>query len=145
VAAVPAYAGIPITDREYSSSFGVYSAHRRAGLSHTDDEWRRIAQGPDTLIFLMGKTRCDLVVAKLAEFGRPASTPVAMIFDGTTPQQQTVVGTLATIVSQTQAMDVPGPGLIVVGNVVNARKHMDWFETRTAKQAADGRSKCPAE
>ena len=96
---------IPITDREYSSSFGVYSAHRRGGLSYADDEWRRIAQGPDTLIFLMGKTRCDLVVAKLVEFGRVGSTPVAMIFDRTTPEQQTVVDTLTTMVGQTQAPD----------------------------------------
>jgi hypothetical protein len=79
VAAVPAHAGIPTTDRNDSASFGVYGAHRRSGLSYTDDEWRRIAQGPDRLLFLMGRTRCELVVAKRVELGRPATTPVAII------------------------------------------------------------------
>ncbi|MHB8879516.1 MAG: uroporphyrinogen-III C-methyltransferase [Myxococcaceae bacterium] len=141
VSAVPAYAGIPITDREYASSFGAYSAHRKGGLSLSDDEWRRIAGGPDTLVFLMGKTRCTAVVEKLIEFGRPRSTPIALIFDGTSARQRTVVGTLETIVELAGSMKVPGPGLIVVGEAVRARSQMAWFEP----QSEEARDPCREE
>lgn len=128
VAAVPAYAGIPVTDREYGSSFGVYSAHRKGGLELSDVEWRRIAWGPDTLVFLMGKTRCDAIVRKLVEFGRPAATPAALVYDGTTPRQRRIVGTLGTIAELAASMEISGPGLIVAGDVVRAIAEMDWFE-----------------
>lgn len=125
--AVPAYAGIPVTDRELSSSFAVYSAHRQGGLCHSDAEWKRIADGPDTLVILMGKSRCEHVAQKLVDFGRPASTPVALIFDGTTCKQTTVVGTLGSIAARTRDLEIPGPGLIVIGEVVNAVPIMSWF------------------
>jgi uroporphyrin-III C-methyltransferase/precorrin-2 dehydrogenase/sirohydrochlorin ferrochelatase len=119
--AAPAYAGIPVTDREHGgSSLGVYSLHRRNGAELSDGEWRRMAQGPDTLVLMMGKTRLPQVVGKLTGFGRPASTPVAFIADGTTARQRRVLGTLETILSQVDVDSIAGPGLIVVGNVVKA-------------------------
>jgi L-threonine-O-3-phosphate decarboxylase len=133
VSAVPAYAGIPITDRDCASSFGVYSAHRKKGLEFSDEDWGRIAKGPDTLIFLMGRTRCQMLVEKLLEFGRPPSTPIAVICRGTTSTQRRVVGNLETISNQMEVFDLSGPTLIIVGEVVKLIPEMDWFNGWSAQ------------
>lgn len=129
VAAVPAYAGIPITDRLYGSSFGVYTIHKKGGASLSEEQWRRMAGGPDTLILLMGKTMLATVAEKLVLQGRPAATPAALITDGTTCRQKCFIGTLATIVGKVEkeADGNEGPGLIVVGEVVSAFSGMQWF------------------
>jgi uroporphyrin-III C-methyltransferase len=129
VAAAPAYAGIPITDREYGSSFGVYTIHKKDGAGLSEEQWRRMAGGPDTLILLMGKTMLATVAEKLVRQGRPAATPVALITDGTTCRQKCFIGTLATIVEEVErgTDGTEGPGLIVVGEVVSAFSGMQWF------------------
>ncbi|MBI5419726.1 MAG: uroporphyrinogen-III C-methyltransferase [Deltaproteobacteria bacterium] len=127
VSAVPAYAGIPLTDREHASSFAVYSAHKRGGLGFSDKEWERIAGDSGTLVFLMGVTRCRTVVEKLLAFGRSPETPIALISGGTTPGQRRVVGTLESFLSGKELPETSAPGLIVVGDVVRAIPEMDWF------------------
>jgi uroporphyrin-III C-methyltransferase len=129
VAAVPAYAGIPITDREFGSSFGVYTIHKKGGICLNEEQWRRMAQGPDTLVLLMGKTMLATAAEKLIRHGRPASTPVALITDGTTRKHKRFLGTLATIVDivEKNADGSEGPGLIVVGGVISAFSSMEWF------------------
>ena len=136
VAAVPAYAGIPITDREFGTSFGVYTIHKKDGAGLSEEQWRRMAQGPDTLILLMGKTMLATVADKLVRQGRPAATPVALITDGTTSRQKRFIGTLATIVEEVQktADGSEGPGLIVVGEVVSAFSGMDWFRPGSVEE-----------
>ena len=127
VSAVPAYAGIPLTDREYASSFAVYSAHRRGGIGFSDKEWERIAGDSGTLVFLMGVTRCGTVVEKLLAFGRSPETPIALISGGTTPGQRRVVGTLGSFLAGEEIPETAAPGMIVVGDVVRAIPEMDWF------------------
>ena len=127
VSAVPAYAGIPLTDREYASSFAVYSAHKRGGLGFSDKEWERIAGDSGTLVFLMGVTRCRTVVEKLLSFGRSPETPIALVSGGTTRGQRRVVGTLGSFLSGEELPQTTAPGLIVVGDVVRAIPEMDWF------------------
>jgi len=127
VSAVPAYAGIPLTDREYASSFAVYSAHKRGGLGFSDKEWERIAGDSGTLVFLMGVTRCRTVVEKLLSFGRSPETPIALVSGGTTRGQRRVVGTLESFLSGEELPHTTAPGLIVVGDVVRAIPEMDWF------------------
>lgn len=127
VSAVPAYAGIPLTDREYASSFAVYSAHKRGGIGFSDKEWERIAGDSGTLVFLMGVTRCRTVVEKLLAFGRSPETPIALISGGTTPGQRRVVGILGSFLSGEELPETTAPGLIVVGDVVRAIPEMDWF------------------
>ena len=129
VAAAPAYAGIPITDREYGSSFGVYTIHKKNGAALSEEQWRRMAEGPDTLILLMGKTMLTTVAEKLVRHGRPAATPVALITDGTTCRQKCFIGTLATIGEKVEreANGDEGPGMIVIGEVVSAFPEMQWF------------------
>ena len=129
LSAVPAYAGIPITDREYSAaSVGFYSLHRRAGAGLEDEEWRRIADGPETLVLFMGMTLLAQAVDKLKQYGRPGSTPIALISQGTLHEQQQIVATLDSILAHEELAKLPGPGLIVIGNVVNARDKMQWFK-----------------
>lgn len=119
IAAVPACAGIPVTDRECgAASLGVFSLHRRNGMPLDESEWRRMAQGPDTLVLLMGKTLLGQVAGKLVQYGRAPSTPIALIADGTTPHQHRVLGTLADIESRVDVGAIAGPALIVVGEVV---------------------------
>lgn len=126
IAAVPAYAGIPVTDREYgAASLGVFSLHRRDGMSLSESEWRRMAQGPDTLVLLMGKTLLGRIVEKLVQYGRPPATPIALIADGTTPRQRCVTGTLGDITGRVELEAIGGPALIVVGEVVRAAMPLD--------------------
>jgi uroporphyrin-III C-methyltransferase len=121
IAAVPALAGIPVTDREYgAASVGVFSLHRRNGASLSEDEWRRMAQGPDTLVLLMGKTLLARIAEKLIQYGRPPGAPVAFIADGTTPRQRRVIGRLDDIAARVDVDEIGGPALIVVGEVVRA-------------------------
>lgn len=128
LSAVPAYAGIPVTDREYgAASVGIYSLHRKSGGGLTDEEWRRMAQGPETLVLFMGMTLLATAVAKLLQYGRKADTPIALITQGTMADQREVVATLKTILECGGLNELPGPGLIVVGNVVQATSRMRWF------------------
>lgn len=127
VSAVPAYAGIPVTDREFgASSFGVYSLHLKNGRRLSPEEWRKMADGPDTLVLLMGVTAMDDIAENLVRYGRPKETPVAIVLQGTTPRQRTIQGTLGTIRDQVQCDALEGPGLVVVGDVVRAARQMHW-------------------
>lgn len=133
-------AGIPITDREFGSSFGVYTIHKNDGAGLSEEQWRRMAQGPDTLVLLMGKTMLATVAGKLVRQGRPAATPVALITDGTTSRQKRFIGTLATIVEEVdnKADGSEGPGLIVVGEVVSVFSGMEWFRPDSIPEFAGG-------
>lgn len=134
LSAVPACAGIPVTDREYgAASVGVYSLHRRSGVGLSEEQWRKMAEGPETLVLLMGMTVLSKAVEKLRLHGREGSTPIALITQGTLPEQREVVATLDTILEREELKELDGPGLIVVGNVVRARGLMGWFNPQ--KQA----------
>ncbi len=128
LSAVPAYAGIPVTDREYgAASVGIYSLHRRSGIGLSEEQWKRIAEGPETLVLFMGMSLLAVAVEKLRQYGRDGSTPIALISQGTMAGQREVVATLETICECGELNELPGPGLIVVGNVVQAKSRMDWF------------------
>lgn len=137
IASVPIYAGIPVTHRDCASSIGVYSGHLKNSGRFSDLEWRRIANGPDTLVFVMGKTRCHEIARKLIAFGRPAHLPAAIIFNGTLPTQHTLVGTLATLPHMLEHVHVEGPALIVIGKVVEKRDAMHWFAERVSDAPRD--------
>jgi len=123
--AVPAYAGIPLTHRNYASSFAVVTGHE-AIKSKSSVDWAKLATAVDTLVILMGLHNLPAIVAKLIAHGRAPETPAAMIQQGTTAQQQTVTGTLADIVEKSAALKAPA--LIVVGEVVGWREKLRWFD-----------------
>jgi len=128
--AVPAYAGIPVTHRSMASSFAVITGHEDPTKAVNSIAWDKIATGIDTLVFLMAMKNLPDIVAKLIENGRPRNTPVAVIKDGTRPEQQTVTGTLANIVEQVKKHKLGPPSVVVVGKVAGLRNKLRWFDNR---------------
>ena len=140
--AVPAYAGIPVTHRASASSFAVITGHEDPDREATRLRWQALAQGIDTLIFLMGVGRLESIAAQLIAHGRTAATPAAVIRQGTTPDQQTVVGTLASIAADVAQAGLTAPATLIVGEVVRLRERLSWFDTLAQAQES---SVVPAE
>ena len=128
--AVPAYAGIPVTHREITSSMTVVTGHVAPDRDRTDLDWEALSKRIGTLIFYMGARNLPFIAERLIEHGRPKDTPVALIQWGTTTEQRTLVGTLDDIVSRARNASFTPPVLIVVGEVVALRPQLDWFETK---------------
>ncbi len=125
--AVPAYAGIPVTHRRLASSFTVVTAHEDPDKNKSSIAWDKISSG-GTLVFLMGVKNLAQIVRQLIQDGRSPSTPAAVISHGTTPRQQTVVGTLEDIVSRVEEKELEPPAVIVIGEVVRLREQLRWFD-----------------
>lgn len=125
--AAPAYAGIPVTHRDFSSSFAIVTGHMRSGKSDTID-WKSLAKGIDTLAIYMGVGNLPYICEQLIKHGRPENTPVALVHWGTTTSQQTVTGTISTIVEIARTSEIKNPSMIVVGEVVKLRDKIQWFE-----------------
>jgi len=119
VVGVTARALIPLTTRGYGGSFAVATAHRAADGADPLD-WAALAR-MDTLVVLMGVERLDEVVARLGEHGRAPETPIALVENGTLPNERVVVGTLGDIVERAKRALVRPPAVIVVGEVVRLR------------------------
>ncbi|UCG10791.1 MAG: uroporphyrinogen-III C-methyltransferase [Dehalococcoidia bacterium] len=128
--AVPAYAGIPVTQRGLASSLAVITGHEDPGKADSSLNWEKLATAVDTLVFLMGMQNLPEIVAKLVEHGRPPKTPVAVIAEGTKPAQKTVVGELDNIATRVKEHQLSAPAVIVVGEVVRLREKLSWFENR---------------
>ncbi len=128
--AVPAYAGIPVTHREITSTMTVVTGHESPDKARTDLDWEVFAKRIGTLIFYMGARNLPFIVERLIDHGRPKDTPVALIQWGTRPEQRTLVGTLDDIVSRARTASFTPPVLIVVGEVVALRPQLDWFESK---------------
>jgi uroporphyrin-III C-methyltransferase len=123
--AVPAYAGIPVTHREMACSVAFITGHC-AGSKPLDLNWQALAQGIDTLVFLMGVHNLPLIVTSLLEAGRSSETPVALIEQGTLPEQKVFTGTLADILDK--AANVKPPAIIIIGEVASLHPKLDWFK-----------------
>ena len=128
--AVPAYAGIPVTDRRYASSFAVITGHEDPTKPESRLDWAGIARGADTLVFLMALTNLPGIAERLVAEGRAAETPAAVIERGTTPGQRVVTGTLADIVARVRDAGLHPPALIVVGEVVRLRDVLAWHDSQ---------------
>jgi uroporphyrinogen III methyltransferase / synthase len=125
--AVAAYAGIPVTHRGLSSSVAFVTGHEDPGKSSSAIDWPHLALGVDTLVFFMGVTRVGEIARRLMEYGRGPDTPVAVIRWGTYENQQTLVSTLAAVESLVARQGIRPPAMIVVGDVVSLREHLQWF------------------
>jgi uroporphyrinogen III methyltransferase/synthase len=120
--AVPAYAGIPVTQRGVTTAFTVVAGH--TGGSDSTIDWGAVSK-IGTVIFLMGVEHLPEIVENLVAHGRAADTPVALIQEGTTPNQRVVTGILIDIVERSH--DVRPPAVFVVGEVVRMHEKLDWF------------------
>jgi uroporphyrinogen III methyltransferase/synthase len=128
--AAPAYAGIPLTHRLYSSSFAVIPGYEDATKTDSAIDWSRLATGVGTLVFLMAVKNVDIIVQKLIDNGRSPDTPVAVIRWGTRPDQKTVVSTLGSIAALIKEKDIKPPAVMVVGEVVKLRDSLKWYEKK---------------
>jgi uroporphyrinogen III methyltransferase/synthase len=126
----PAYAGIPVTHRGVSSSVTFVTGHEDPSKDRSDLDWGMLARGTGTLVFYMGVRRMEENLARLVAAGRPADTPAAIIEWGTYPRQRTLVGTAGTLAEVARAAGVGAPALVVVGEVVELRDRLAWFESR---------------
>lgn len=122
--AAPAYAHIPITHREYSSSVTFVTGHEAAGKYRPDINWTAIAQGSETIVIYMGVHNLPNIISHLINAGLASETPIALIRWGTRPEQTELVGTLATIGQQIIDSQFEAPAIAVVGEVVNYRARL---------------------
>jgi len=122
--AVPAYAGIPVTQRGMACSVVFVTGHC-AGCKPLDLNWQALA-GIDTLVFLMGVHNLPSIVPSLVEAGRSPETPVALIQQGTLPEQKVVTGTLADILEKTP--EIKPPAIIIIGEVAGLQSELDWYK-----------------
>jgi uroporphyrinogen III methyltransferase/synthase len=127
--AAPAYAGIPLTHRSYTSTVAFLTGHEDPTKEESQIAWEKIATGVGTLVFLMGVGNLARIASELVKHGRSPETPVALIRWGTLPEQETYVGTLATIGEVAKVHKVKPPVIILVGEVVALRDRLNWFET----------------
>jgi len=126
----PAYAGIPVTHRSSASSFSVVTGHEDSEKSESGIRWDHLAHGTDTLIFLMGVVNLSHIVDQLVTAGKPRETPISLIRWATWPQQETLVSTLASVVDDVAISGFKAPAVTVVGEVVNFRDKLRWFDTK---------------
>lgn len=127
--AVPAYAGIPLTHRDYTSAVAFVTGHEDPTKGKSDIDWERISV-IGTVVFLMGVKNLRHIVENLVGNGRDSETPAALIRWGTTADQETLTGTLRNIVGIAEEKNFSPPAIFVVGNVVNLREYLNWFETK---------------
>lgn len=126
--AAAAYAGIPVTHRGLASSFTVITGHEDPTKDSAFINWEQLAASSGTLVFLMGMTNLELIVKQLLHYNKPASTQVALVERGTSAEQRTVTGTLATIAAVAKQEGIGNPALIIVGEVVTLRDALSWYE-----------------
>ena len=130
IIAAPNYAGIPLTHRDFCSSFTVITGHEDPTKTESNLDWPHLAKSPGTLVILMGVERIRSIAAQLIAHGRAATTPVAMIRWGTTGRQQSLAGTLADIADLVEKEQFTAPAVTIIGGVVSLRNRLNWFETR---------------
>ena len=128
--AVPAYAGIPLTHRDYASSFAVITGNEAASKPRASGWWAGLAGSNDTLVFLMGVKNLKTIAQSLIEHGKPKETPAALVRWGTRPEQRTVVAPLDRIAEAALDDNIRPPAILVVGKVVALREKLKWYEEK---------------
>jgi uroporphyrinogen III methyltransferase / synthase len=127
--AVPAYAGIPLTHRGLTSTVAFITGHEDPTKDKSDIDWQALC-GIGTLVFLMGVKNLGQITKALISRGKLPDTPAALIRRGTTPRQEILTGTLATIVDLAHANHFAPPAILVVGKVVDLRETLQWFDKK---------------
>ena len=134
--AVPAYAGIPVTHRGIASSFMVTTGHPESSV-----QWDVLARFKGTLVLLMGVATLRRSTERLIEEGRDPTESAAIVEQGTTGRQRTIVGDLASIADLAEGAGVQAPATVVIGEVVHLRDTIEWFQNprsaRSDEEALD--------
>ncbi|CAN1210899.1 uroporphyrinogen-III C-methyltransferase [Tumidithrix helvetica PCC 7403] len=120
--AAPAYAGIPLTHRDYSSSVTFVTGHEATGKYRPNVNWGAVAQGSETIVIYMGLHNLAEIVNQLTHAGLPIATPIALIRQGTRADQSELIGTLGDIVAQVIDTGFSPPAIAVIGRIVAYRQ-----------------------
>lgn len=123
-----AYAGIPLTHRDYAQSVRFVTGHLKDGT--TDLPWAELVHGNQTVVFYMGLVGLPEICAQLIRHGRAAQTPMALIEKGTTRHQRVITGTLGDLPERVADAEIKAPTLIIVGEVVRLHEQLAWFEPK---------------
>ncbi len=124
--AAAGYAGIPVTHRGLASAVALITAHEDPRKPEQAVDWQALAAFPGTLVFYMGVRTLPALTARLIEAGRPPGQPAAVVARGTLPDQQTVLGTLATIADDAASAGVAAPAITVIGDVAALHAELAW-------------------
>jgi uroporphyrinogen III methyltransferase / synthase len=129
--AAPAYAGIPVTQRDRASAVALITGHEDPDKPESAIDWPALAAFPGTLVFYMGVKQLPRIAEQLIAGGRAVDEPAAVIERGTLPRQRTVVATLATLADRAAAEGIRPPSITLVGDVAALRDEgIRWFEER---------------
>ncbi len=130
--ASPAYAGIPLTHRLFSSSVAIVTGHEDAKKDELTVRWKELANAVDTIVVLMGMGRLKQIADDLVGAGMSKDTDVAIIESGTTKDQKILLGNLSNIVDKVKNSDIKPPAVIVIGRVAGLSDKLDWLGAKNA-------------
>jgi uroporphyrinogen III methyltransferase / synthase len=128
--AAPAYAGIPVTHRDWASAVAFVTGHEDPDKPDSALDWEALAAFPGTLVLYMGVRQLETLTARLHAAGRASEEPAAVVQRGTFPDQRVVTGTLETIAARAREAGVRAPAVTVLGPVAALRDQLRWFELR---------------
>ena len=128
--AAPAYAGIPLTHRDFSSSVTIVTGHENPGKEKSALNWQALAQSASTLVFVMGMANLPRIAGNLIRSGLDPQTPAALIHRGTTPRQRSLVSTVAQLPEAARSKGFSNPSVVVVGGVAGLAGKLNWFEQK---------------
>lgn len=126
-----AYAGIPLTHRDYSQACIFVTGHLKNGSADLD--WAALTRPRQTVVIYMGLLGLLELCTKLVEHGLPASTPAAVVEQATTPTQRVIASSLGELPGEAMRAQLKGPTLIIVGHVVSLRQRLNWFHSERDK------------
>ena len=129
---VPAYAGIPVTHRDFCSSVHIVTGHQRAGMP-LHIPFKALIETGATLVFLMGVTALPQICRGLLENGMDPDMPAAVVEKGTTPSQRPILATVSTLPRKAEEEKVESPAIIIVGKVCTLSRDFDWFDRLSLK------------
>ena len=125
-----AYAGIPLTHRDVTTSVAFVTGHEHPDKATSEIDWEKLSLGSGTVVFYMGVRNLPQIAANLVAHGRNPQTPVALVRWGTHPEQEVLTGTLADIAAKARKASFKPPAVTIVGEVVRLRDSLRWFDNR---------------
>ncbi|HEY5913383.1 MAG TPA: uroporphyrinogen-III C-methyltransferase [Verrucomicrobiae bacterium] len=128
--AVPNYAGVPLTHRDFCSRLTLITGHEDPAKEAAGIDWPQVARTPGTQVIMMGTDRISAIAHTLVSHGMDPATPIAVVRWGTTGRQHSIAGTLATISDIAAQANIKPPTVAVIGRVVSLRPKLNWFESR---------------
>jgi len=138
-----AYAGIPLTHRDYAQVLTFATGHSKNEVATHEGaaapiDWAMLSRPGQTAVFYMGLKGLPNILSELQAHGVPATRAAAVIERGTRPDQRVILGTVATLAQQVQAAGVESPALLIVGEVTKLHEQLRWFNTTAEQAQADG-------